>query len=155
MVLRRRGISCGVVLILVIVFLVTFAQEEGSVRVGTRLEGQSIWSPALDKLFDLNFELDSAIFDYENDIIEEDELERRIDCIERLKVEAMQVFPEVEGVVFYGLYTWLKTLDDDLDETRDAIDDITATESDVLDHLKDAKQAKDEVEDLVEQATGS
>lgn len=155
MILRRRGISCGVVLILSIVFLVAFAQEEGSVRVGTRLGGQSIWSAALDKLFDLNFELDSAIFDYENDIIEEDELEQRIDRIERLKAEAMQSFPDVGGVGFYGLYSWLKMLDDDLDEARDATGDITATESDVLDHLKDAKSAKDEVEDLVEQATGN
>ena len=149
----KRWFFVSVVAALAAMFLLVFAQQEGSVRIGTKLAKPNVWAGALEALFELNFELDSAIFDYENDVIEEEELEQRITMIEQMKADAIQLFPDVEGVSFYGLYTWLKTLNDDLDEARDAIDDFTATESDVVGHLKDAKSAKEEAEDLIEQQT--
>lgn len=147
----KRWFFVSVVAALAATFLLVFAQQEGSVRIGTKLA--DVWSAALGELFNLNFELDSAIFDYENDVIEEGELEQRIAKIEEMKSEAMKLFPDVGGVSFFGLYSWLKMLDDDLKKARVAIDDLMATESDVVEHLKNAKSAKEEAEDLIEQQT--
>ncbi len=96
-----------------------------------------------EKLKEMNELLQKAIDDYRNDVIEEDELRKRIDEIIKLKLEAIDGFPDVWGIPFADWYRWFANSDSNLDFAKRLSDDWMVPESFVLRLLENAKGWKE------------
>ncbi len=103
-----------------------------------------------EKLKKMNELLQKAIDDYRNDVIEEDELRKRIDEIFKLKYEVMEEFPDVWGQDFRYWYYVFVGLDRFLDLAKDMSDEWIYSEADVIDMLEWAKWMKNMAEQDLE-----
>jgi hypothetical protein len=98
------------------------------------------------KFKEMNALLQKAIDDYRNEVIEEDELHKRIFEIVRLKYSLMLEFPDIWGMPFVDWYSTFVGLDSSLDYARDMLDDWTVSEAEVIRILEWAKQKKEHLE---------
>ncbi len=103
-----------------------------------------------EKLKEMNELFQKAIDDYRNDVIEEDELIKRIDEIIKLKVEAMELFPDIWGSPFLQWYYDLSVLDRLLELIKDMAGSWAVTEAEVLEDLEQAKSWKEDLEKIVD-----
>ncbi len=101
------------------------------------------------KLKQMNELFDKAIDDYENDVIEEDELLERIDKIKKLKYEIIKEFPGVWGWTFNTWYRYFSNIDYCLQWCNRYADRIYITEAQVIKMLELAKKGKESVEKCV------
>ena len=102
------------------------------------------------KLMLMNQLLQKAIDDYRNDVIEEDELRKRINEIIELKFEAMDAFPGVWGYSFTSWYRAFASLDHSLFWAKAYSDTWVMSEAEVLALLERAKSTKEELEQHLE-----
>jgi hypothetical protein len=103
-----------------------------------------------EKLKEMNELLQKAIDDYRNDVIEEDELRKRIEEIIKLKREAIAEFPDVWGQTFAYWYHRLASIDGALNLTRDNSFIPLFSEAYVLQTLEWAKEWKEDLEKKVD-----
>jgi len=99
-----------------------------------------------EKLKKMNELLQKAIDDYRNDVIEEDELRKRIDEIIKLKKETIDEFPDVWGHSFSYWYVMFSCLDWELESAERMSRWWTFSEADVLEMLEWAKRWKEDME---------
>ena len=101
------------------------------------------------KLKEMNKKLEAAIEDYKNDVIEEEELEKRIKEIHYLRLDALDLFPKVLGVKFrQWVHTW-GGLAYHLIQANTFANTNYISEAAVADNLEAAKEIKDTLEKLL------
>jgi len=103
-----------------------------------------------EKLKKMNELLQKAIDDYRNDVIEEDELGRRIDEIVKLKLEATKGLPDFWGYPFDIWYRMFAGLDGALDLAKRVSGKWYFSEAEVLRMLELAKELKEDLEKTVD-----
>ena len=103
-----------------------------------------------EKLKKMNELLQKAIDDYRNDVIEEDELRKRIDEIIKLKLEVLDAFPDVWGLPFSYWYHSFAGLDIRLELVKYSARTWAITEAEVLEDLEKTKQVKEDLEKKVD-----
>ena len=106
-----------------------------------------------EKLKEMNELLQKAIDDYQNDVIEEDELRDRIDEIVKLKYEVMNEFPYIWGYSLDIWYRQLAGLDTALGYAREISQLWLPSEADIISMLEWAKSWKDTMEQTLEKVS--
>ncbi len=106
-----------------------------------------------EKLKEMNELLQKAIDDYRSDVIEEEELRKRIDEIIKLKKEVIDEFPDVWGRPFSSWYSSFSSLDGLLELAEDMSGMWVISEAQVLDTLEWAKKLKGWLEKDVDQVS--
>ncbi len=103
-----------------------------------------------EKLKEMNELIQKAIDDYRNDVIEEDELRKRIDEIIELKLETIDEFPDVWGIPFEDWYFHFAMLDRALDSAILLSYDWPSSDADILWFLEKVKQWKELLEEGID-----
>ncbi len=103
-----------------------------------------------EKLTEMNELLQKAMDDYRNDVIEEDELRKRIDEIIELKLEIIDEFPVIWGYSFSYWYHSFSVIDRYLEFADNRASKWGFLESEVIHMLEKAKQLKEDLEETVD-----